>query len=369
MDSSEQTVQRQLPAIHSFISENYTNVDWEAISQNMAKLEWLNETPTSIGDIITSVWEMIDCTAVASLAESEEFSILSLNSVILYLKNLTYQLNNSNDEARAICYSCKKSASSLQFFQQSSIMLREAQEEELVSMFASIDRIYLELRATVSQVFSELEKVYYYEMYKSLKKALDDFYYTQVLVYQKIRLSYYPKARELLQRYESKSYISSTTYSKNEFFAPVIAGVINGYGRASYHNGDAYEGNFQHSKRHGKGVYFWKDGSRYEGDFDDDKMSGKGVRYYAKGNVYEGDFLEGKKHGIGRMTFSNGDKYVGHWEYDDMSGQGTYTWATGDSFSGRFERDERVGKGTLVLSTGEVYEAKWSGGRMIDNFQ
>lgn len=369
MDSSEQTVQRHLPAVHSFLVDNYQDIDWDNISMNLAKLEWLNETPTSIGDIITSVWEMIDSTAVVSIGEIEMFSVLSLNTVVLYLKNLTYQLNNSSDEARAICYSCKKSASSLQFFQQAAILLREANEEELVDTFLNLDAIYVMLRSTVGVVFSELEKVYYYEMYKSLKKALDDFYYSQVLVYQKTRLNYYPKAREILDRHDSKAYKSTTTYSKNEFFATVSGGVVTGFGRASYHNGDAYEGEFLYGKRQGKGVYFWKDGSRYEGNFENDKMSGKGKRYYSKGNVYEGDFLEGKKQGMGTMTFVNGDKYVGQWEYDDMSGQGNYTWATGDSYSGRFERDERVGKGTLVLSTGEVYEAKWSGGRMIDNFQ
>jgi hypothetical protein len=369
MDSSEQTVLRQLPAVHGFISENYTDVDWETISQELAKLEWLASTPTSIGDIVTSVWEMVDSNAVAALAGTVPLSVLSLNSVVLFLKHVTYQLNNSNDEARAICYSCKKSASSLQFLQQAAIILREAEEDDLESTFIHINDIYLDMRATVAKVFSELEKVYYYEMYKSLKKALDDFYYSQVLAYQKIRLSYNPNTRVLLARYDSSAYRSSSSYSKNEFYASVEGGLIHGYGRASYHNGDAYEGHFHHNKRHGKGVYYWKVGSHYEGDFEDDEMSGVGTRYYVKGNVYEGAFLDGKKHGLGTMNFVNGDKYVGQWEHDDMSGQGTYTWATGDSFSGRFERDERVGKGTLVLATGEVYEAMWSGGRMVDNFQ
>lgn len=368
MDPSEANVLRQLPGLHSYISNNFGVVDWELISQDLAKLEWLASPPVSIGDIITSVWEIIDRSAVAKLNEASVFNVLSLNRVVLYLKNLTHHLCNATDEARAICYSCKKSASSLQFFQHASIVIRNAEEDELVSVFTTLNQIYIELRATVGQVFSELERIYNYEMYKGLKKALDDYFYTQVLAYHRIKLSYYPKARELLQRYDSKTY-KTTSYNKNQIFATVTQGVINGFGRASYHNGDSYEGAFELNKRHGKGVYFWKDGSRYEGDFEDNKMSGKGTRHYASGSVYTGDFVEGKKHGTGSLNFVNGDNYTGQWEYDDMSGSGTYTWATGDAYSGRFELDERVGKGTLVLKSGEVYEAEWSDGKMVDRFQ
>ena len=46
------------------------------------------------------------------------------------------------------------------------------------------------------------------------------------------------------------------------------------------------QGDFQHGKRHGYGVYSYADGGRFEGEWVDDKVHGRGVSVYSSGNRY-----------------------------------------------------------------------------------
>ena len=60
------------------------------------------------------------------------------------------------------------------------------------------------------------------------------------------------------------------------------------------------QGDFQHGKRHGYGVYTYADGGRFEGEWIDDKVHGRGVSVYASGNRYEGEWVDGKINGQAR---------------------------------------------------------------------
>jgi hypothetical protein len=40
-----------------------------------------------------------------------------------------------------------------------------------------------------------------------------------------------------------------------------------GFGRATFSNGDTYEGMYINDKREGPGVYKWRDGRVYDGEF------------------------------------------------------------------------------------------------------
>lgn len=52
-------------------------------------------------------------------------------------------------------------------------------------------------------------------------------------------------------------------------------GRWHGYGRASFSNGDSYEGEYKFDQRHGRGVYKWHDGRVYDGMFSEDKRHGR----------------------------------------------------------------------------------------------
>ena len=64
-----------------------------------------------------------------------------------------------------------------------------------------------------------------------------------------------------------------------------------------HHTPPPRQGDFQHGKRHGYGVYTYADGGRFEGEWIDDKVHGRGVSVYASGNCYEGEWVDGKING------------------------------------------------------------------------
>ena len=47
-------------------------------------------------------------------------------------------------------------------------------------------------------------------------------------------------------------------------------------------------------------------------------MTGFGRATYSNGDVYEGSFVKGKRQGEGKMTFSNGDTSKGTWQNGDL---------------------------------------------------
>eukprot|EP00736_Rhodelphis_marinus_P003391 Rmarinus@m.8238 len=95
-----------------------------------------------------------------------------------------------------------------------------------------------------------------------------------------------------------------------------------GKGKATFENGEIYEGDYVHGKREGHGSYTYKDTSTYEGEWFDGKRHGKGKMTYADGSSYDGDWNEGQRSGIGMYYFKNGDIYSGSWKAGKKHGDG-----------------------------------------------
>src|SRR4051812_21304057 len=64
-------------------------------------------------------------------------------------------------------------------------------------------------------------------------------------------------------------------------------------GRATYPNGDIYEGSFDNKQKSGFGVYTWNE--------------------ERSAHVYRGQYVQGKRHGLGEMSYPSKEKYVGQW--------------------------------------------------------
>ena len=65
-----------------------------------------------------------------------------------------------------------------------------------------------------------------------------------------------------------------------------------GRGRATYLNGDVYEGDYVNGLRTGKGIYWYKKGGhRYEGNWKENEKHGVGTMEFRKKGVYFGRVL------------------------------------------------------------------------------
>ena len=58
-------------------------------------------------------------------------------------------------------------------------------------------------------------------------------------------------------------------------------------------NGDRYDGEWKHNKKHGTGIYKFAKGDYYEGVFEDGYKHGEGTYRYPNGDIYEGTFVKG----------------------------------------------------------------------------
>jgi hypothetical protein len=58
-------------------------------------------------------------------------------------------------------------------------------------------------------------------------------------------------------------------------------------------NGDRYDGEWKHNKKHGIGSYRFVKGDYYEGVFEDGYKHGEGTYRYPNGDIYEGTFVKG----------------------------------------------------------------------------
>lgn len=67
--------------------------------------------------------------------------------------------------------------------------------------------------------------------------------------------------------------------------------IPHGPGKATYANGDSFEGNYDDSKRNGKGKYTYNSGAEYEGNYSQNQKTGYGVMKYPDKSVYDGKLL------------------------------------------------------------------------------
>ena len=94
-------------------------------------------------------------------------------------------------------------------------------------------------------------------------------------------------------------------------------GEMTGTGKyVSSKRGLSYEGDFLNNKFHGKGTLFCGE-YEYEGEMEHHKPCGCGKATWKNGDIYEGAWRCGKRHGFGKFTDSGSDlQYEGRWAHD-----------------------------------------------------
>ncbi|XP_054624762.1 radial spoke head 10 homolog B isoform X1 [Dunckerocampus dactyliophorus] len=133
-----------------------------------------------------------------------------------------------------------------------------------------------------------------------------------------------------------------------------------------------YKGQWNHSKRHGKGTVYYnqEETSWYKGDWVMNKREGWGIRRYPSGNIYFGEWRNHLRHGEGTMRWQNvGQLYIGHWLDGVQHGQGTHVWLVkrtdgsefrpSNQYTGNFFLGQRNGQGIFYYAGGATYEGGW----------
>jgi len=97
-------------------------------------------------------------------------------------------------------------------------------------------------------------------------------------------------------------------------------------------------------------------------------MTGQGKATYVNGNVYEGDFEYGICTGNGKLTFVNGDVYEGEFAKNQATGKGLFTLANGTKYIGLFKDGVPNGDVEVISKDGEVmYSGVFADGIAKDN--
>jgi hypothetical protein len=125
-------------------------------------------------------------------------------------------------------------------------------------------------------------------------------------------------------------------------------GRYNGQGRATFVNGNTFNGGWLDGLMHGQGIFTWENGTIYRGLFVNGKIQGKGSLRWPCGNTYDGDVLAGYRHGRGKFVMVTSSD-----EFEDENGVMTYD---GEWYGGK-----KHGVGTLLYRTDgkERYEGEW----------
>ena len=126
-------------------------------------------------------------------------------------------------------------------------------------------------------------------------------------------------------------------------------GVINGYGKLYWSNGNIYEGNFDKNLINGNGTMIWMDSNqKYTGQWNNNLQNGFGIHIWYDNNLkglrnrYVGQWKNGLRNGYGVFFYANGCKYEGFWENNLKSGFGIYRFKNGSEYIGRFELDRMM---------------------------
>ena len=104
---------------------------------------------------------------------------------------------------------------------------------------------------------------------------------------------------------------------------------------------DAWMGDCENGKAHGKGVAILSNGT-YSGNATDGRADGKGRLTYSGGGRYEGDWIRGRQHGRGSMVDADGDRYEGEFADGLPHGQGSGSTPGGGHHTGEWRHGEPV---------------------------
>lgn len=120
----------------------------------------------------------------------------------------------------------------------------------------------------------------------------------------------------------------------------------------------AYEGDFFHGNRTGKGKREYFIGDTYEGDWVNGVRHGHGTyKFTAAGIVYDGEWQDGVIQGVGRCVYANGDAYDGEWFESERAGAGVYSCTNGRKIDGDFPMTPAV-EATLQDAVLEPYDTE-----------
>jgi len=162
-----------------------------------------------------------------------------------------------------------------------------------------------------------------------------------------------------------------------------------------WQDGSKYYGHVLNGERHGKGIFVWPDGTRYDGHWFENEMHGKGTllllagttwgsanwkwyngnfqhgKYHGEGiftwpdgAIYEGQWKQSRPHGYGSYESALGGKYIGDWRYGTQYGTGTCLYANGIMYTGEFKNNLRHGVGTCQWPNGSCYSGLWDNNEM-----
>lgn len=229
----------------------------------------------------------------------------------------------------------------------------------------------------------------------------------------------------------------------------VMGSCENGYGRVVYQDGSIYEGNFINKERAGFGMFIWKeDLASFGGEWEASKRHGKGIFVDEKGNkqtgywkndqfvqgeivintvnrselsgdiaknlsflspkevgallrqkaivdtlaarlqpgciygdcengvgvllgqnyIYFGGFQSGLRQGYGEMRWigeSWGNAYIGNSDANTRTGIGAYFWPNGNKYYGEWQNGSRNGLGTFFNSNGDIQAGKFENNNFV----
>ena len=132
--------------------------------------------------------------------------------------------------------------------------------------------------------------------------------------------------------------------------------MLEGEGRRVFAEGDAYDGQFEGSRRHGGGTLRSFNGDEYSGEWLRDLRHGQGTLRMANGDVLEGSWERDLPSGVARLSCADGSVYEGQWALARPHGEGALWWANGDVVRGSFTCGLPSGRGVLELSGGARYD-------------
>jgi len=239
--------------------------------------------------------------------------------------------------------------------------------------------------------------------------------------------------------------IQFSTELKNELGKEgcVAGDCANGYGKFIDNEGNVFEGKFSNNERAGYGLYLWSaDATSFGGEWEASKRNGKGIYYDLKGRkitgywkednfvqneivinkiihsnlqenivenlqfltskelsaliqdssivnqlalkmkqgciwgdcnngtglllagnyIYIGSFQSGLRHGYGEMRWfgeSWGNSYIGNCESNTRTGIGSYKWPNGNIYMGEWKEGKKEGIGAFFNTNGETQAGKF----------
>lgn len=140
---------------------------------------------------------------------------------------------------------------------------------------------------------------------------------------------------------------------------------MNGYIKATITDGGSYEGEVKNNIPYGKGLQITPEGDEYYGEFVDGEKEGIGTLLLTKGDIYKGQFKDGLADGIGTLSTVEDGIYEGQFKSGIPNGEGTFTSPNGEVARGNFVNGEPDGKIVFTLKNGKTREEMWKNGKQV----